>query len=156
MLALSALCEGFAGGLVTLHAPPLLGRIPSSGKSRVSITSKLIEIKALQAQHFGHLRKIGGKGELPGGTYHASRRPKNPPLTPVFPHLARPILNLNIFNVLEPIGGWSGHTKVRSQTGPPRKTIRDADCPPQKVVPTKAKVDEAGVQCAYPSSRRIP
>ena len=62
MLALSALCEGFAGGLVTLHAPPLLGRKPSSVKSCVSTSSKPIEIKGLQLHYFGHLRKTGGRG----------------------------------------------------------------------------------------------
>src|ERR1700686_283733 len=51
-----------ARALVSLHTPPLLGRKPSSAKSRVSITSKLIEIKGLQLQHFGHLRKTGGRG----------------------------------------------------------------------------------------------
>jgi len=52
----------FARGLVYLHTPPLLGRKPSSVKSRVSITSKLIEIKGLQIHYFGHLRKTGGRG----------------------------------------------------------------------------------------------
>jgi hypothetical protein len=52
----------FARGLVSLHAPPLLGRKPSSVKSRVSISSKLIETKGLQLHHFGHLRKTGGRG----------------------------------------------------------------------------------------------
>jgi hypothetical protein len=68
-LALSALYEGFARGLVSLHTRPLLGRKPSSVKSRVSISSKLIEIKGLQLHYFGHLRKSGGEGELPAGTY---------------------------------------------------------------------------------------
>ena len=61
-LALSALYEGFTRGLVSLHTPPLLGRKPSSVNSRVSITSKLIEIKRLQLHYFGHLRKTGGRG----------------------------------------------------------------------------------------------
>ena len=91
-LALRALYEGFARGLVSghptkdvhpepaegffsyfplpagqseaisLHSPPLLGRKPSSVKSRVSTSSKLIEIKGLQLQYFGHLRKTGGRG----------------------------------------------------------------------------------------------
>jgi hypothetical protein len=52
----------FARGLVSLHTPPLLGRKLSSAKSRVSISSKLIEIKALQVLYFGHLRKTGGRG----------------------------------------------------------------------------------------------
>ena len=51
-----------ARGLVSLHTSPLLGRKPSSVKSRVSITSKLIESKRLQLHYFGHLRKTGGWG----------------------------------------------------------------------------------------------
>jgi hypothetical protein len=62
MLALSALYEGFARGLVSLHSPPLLGRKPASIKSRVSISSKLIEIRGVQLHYFGHLRKTGGGG----------------------------------------------------------------------------------------------
>src|SRR5258708_16170724 len=62
MFALRGLREGFAQGLVSLHTPPLLGRKLSSVKSRVSISSKLIESKGLQLQHFGHLRKTGGRG----------------------------------------------------------------------------------------------
>ena len=79
MHALSALYEGFARGLVSGHPtkdvhpelvegslsysiPPFLGRKLSSAKSRVSISSKLIEIKELQLQYFGHLRKAGGRG----------------------------------------------------------------------------------------------
>jgi hypothetical protein len=68
MLALSGLREGFARGLVSLHTPPLLGRKPSSAKSRVSISSKLIENKRFQVLYFGHLRKTGGGGELPVST----------------------------------------------------------------------------------------
>jgi len=51
-----------ARGLVSLHSPPLLGQKPSLVKSRVSITSKLIESKRLQVLYFGHLRKTGGWG----------------------------------------------------------------------------------------------
>ena len=51
-----------ARGLVSLHSPPLLGQKPSLVKSRVSITSKLIESKRLQVLYFGHLRKTGGRG----------------------------------------------------------------------------------------------
>ncbi len=78
MLALS-IVEGSARGLVAGHptkdvhpelvegffsgsTPPLLGRKPSSVKSRISISSKLIEIKGLQVLYFGHLRKTGGRG----------------------------------------------------------------------------------------------
>ena len=81
MLALSGLCEGFARGVVYLHAAcpersavfasRVLHRgrrahlpVPKSlaAKSSVSVSSKLIEIKGLQLQHFGHLRKTGGRG----------------------------------------------------------------------------------------------
>jgi hypothetical protein len=183
----------FARGVVSLHTPPLLGRKPSSVKSRVSITSKLIEIKGLQLQHFGHLRKTGGRGSYghptkdvhpepaeglfsysalsfwptkttpattkmtvlssmriakglqPKSSRHepsplpatsanlCGRRPPRPgrgasalgslfprsslsavdcrlsaissPLTPVFPPLARPILNSHIFNIFPTTGG---------------------------------------------------
>jgi hypothetical protein len=52
----------FARGLVSLHTPPLLGRKPSLVKSRVSISSKLIENKRFQVLYSGHLRKTGGRG----------------------------------------------------------------------------------------------
>src|ERR1700676_2334091 len=52
----------FARGVVSLHTPPLLGRKPSSVKSRISITSKLIQIKGLQPHYFRHLQKTGGRG----------------------------------------------------------------------------------------------
>src|ERR1700686_3302131 len=98
-----------ARALVSLHTPPLLGRKPSSAKSRVSITSKLIEIKGLQLQHFGHLRKTGGRGSyrLVHTTHHPVR--KSPPLTHVFPILAPPPSNYVIFNNLHAIGvgAWS-------------------------------------------------
>src|SRR6266481_6368758 len=51
-----------ARGLFSLHTLPLLGRKSSLVKSRVSITSKLIETKPLQVLYFGHLRKTGGWG----------------------------------------------------------------------------------------------
>ncbi len=62
MLALSALYEGFARGVVYLHAAHLPVPKSLSAKSRVSITSKLIESKRLQVLYFGHLRKTGGRG----------------------------------------------------------------------------------------------
>src|SRR5882762_4281462 len=68
-----------ARGLVSLHIPPLLGRNPSSVKSRISITSKLIEIKGLQLHYFGHLRKTGGRGEY--------RLVHTPPLVLNIPYL---------------------------------------------------------------------
>jgi hypothetical protein len=71
MLALSGLREGFAG-----YNPPFLGRKPSSPKPRVSITSKLIEIKGLQLLHFGHLRKTGGRGSCRWYTPHIFLSPK--------------------------------------------------------------------------------
>jgi len=78
MFALSALYEGFARGLVSLHTPPLLGRKPSSAKSRVSISSKLIEIKRLQPHYFGHLRKTGGRGSYQLLTRHPLFPPHSP------------------------------------------------------------------------------
>ena len=55
------MCYVRAGiGFSTL--PALLGRKLSSVKSRVSITSKLIENKRLQVLYSGHLRKTGGGG----------------------------------------------------------------------------------------------
>jgi hypothetical protein len=62
MLALSGLREGFARELLSLHTPPLLGRKSLKAKSRVSITSKLIQTKRLQVPYSGHLRKTGGRG----------------------------------------------------------------------------------------------
>ena len=116
-LALSALYEGFARGLVSRHTPcpersrraPLLGRKPSSVKSRVSISSKLIEIKGFQLHYFGHLQKTEGRGSyrLVHTTHHPVR--KSPPPTPAFPALAHPSPNLFIFNSLRAIGvgAWS-------------------------------------------------
>src|SRR5713226_8798596 len=54
----------FARGVVSLVTLPILGRKSFSVKSRVSITSKLIQTKRLQVLYFGHLRKTGGRGEL--------------------------------------------------------------------------------------------
>jgi hypothetical protein len=62
MLALSGLCEGFARGWAYLHIPPILGPKPPSAKSRIPISSKLIENKRFQVLYFGHLRKTGGWG----------------------------------------------------------------------------------------------
>jgi hypothetical protein len=52
----------FAQRWVYLHTPPLLGRKFLEAKSRISLTSKLIETKGLQVHYFGHLRKTGGRG----------------------------------------------------------------------------------------------
>src|SRR5882762_6497970 len=60
----------FARGVVYLHAAcperSRRGHLPvpksPSAKSRVSITSKLIQTKGLQVLHFCHLRKTGGRG----------------------------------------------------------------------------------------------
>ena len=52
----------FARGVVYLHAAHLPVPKSLAAKSRVSTTSKLIEITGLQVLHFGHLRKIGGRG----------------------------------------------------------------------------------------------
>jgi len=80
----------FARGLVSLHTPPLLGRKPSLVKSRVSISSKLIENKRFQVLYSGHLRKIGGRGSyrLVHTPPHLDRN--SPPLSPIIPALARP------------------------------------------------------------------
>jgi hypothetical protein len=130
MLALSALYEGFARGLVSLHTPPLLGRKPSSVKSRVSIRSKLIEIKGLQLQYFGHLRKTGGRGSY--RLVHATHHPvqKSPPLIPAFPILARPLPNLAIFNILQTIGGRGpGHTRFLAAIDSPSSHARHSPLP---------------------------
>ena len=108
-----------ARGWLSLHTPPFPGRKCFAAKSRISISSKLIENKRFQVLYFGHLRKTGGRGSyrLVHTTDHPVR--KSPPLTPAFPALARPLPNLIIFNELQSIGGrGSGHTMVRSQTGP--------------------------------------
>jgi hypothetical protein len=61
MLALSGLCEGFAGiGLSTHRAAPVLKNL--AVKPCVSITSKLIETTRLQVPYFSHLRKKGRGG----------------------------------------------------------------------------------------------
>ena len=60
----------FARGVLSLHtACPEPGRraplsVPKTlaSKSRISITSKLIQTKALQVLYSGHLRKTGGRG----------------------------------------------------------------------------------------------
>ena len=161
MLALSGLREGFARGVVYLHAacaersaffaPRVLhrgrrARIPVpkilSAKSRVSTSSKLIEIKGLQPQYFGHLRKTGGRGsyghltrdvppEPAEGLFsysfvlfparslpsrgslvrfrlNAHRYPLSvflAPPSPIFPTLARPLLNPFVFLCLRG-RGW--------------------------------------------------
>src|SRR5208337_948065 len=58
----------FARGEVSLHTARLpVPKIPAA-KSCVSATSKLIENKRLQLYSFGHLRKTGGRVELPTST----------------------------------------------------------------------------------------
>jgi hypothetical protein len=91
-------------GSFSYSTPPLLGRKPSSVKSRVSISSKLIEIKGLQVHYFGHLRKTGERGsyQLVYATHDLVRI--SPPLTPAFPTLAHPSPNHFIFNNLRAIG----------------------------------------------------
>ena len=67
----------FARGVLSLHtacpersrrAPLSVPKTPAP-KSPVSITSKLIETKALQVLYFGHLRKTGG-----GGSYQFAKK----------------------------------------------------------------------------------
>jgi hypothetical protein len=62
MLALSGLCEGFARGVLSLRTTPFSVTKTPPSNSRVSISSKLIQTKALQVLYSGHLRKIGGRG----------------------------------------------------------------------------------------------
>ena len=52
----------FARGVVYLHVAHLPVPKNLAAKSSVSLSSKLIEIKGLQLQHFDHLRKTGGRG----------------------------------------------------------------------------------------------
>src|SRR6266436_1868253 len=66
-------------GLSLFSARHLLVPKNPAAKSRVSITSKLIQTKGLQLHYFGHLRKRGGGG---GGTdWYTPRRssPLHPP-----------------------------------------------------------------------------
>jgi hypothetical protein len=79
-----SIAEGFARGLASLHAPPLLGRKSSSAKSRVSITSKLIETEGPQVPYFGHLRKTGGRGSY--GLVHTADLPLRNPHGTKFNH----------------------------------------------------------------------
>src|SRR6267378_183222 len=69
----------FARGVVYLHAAHLPVPKSVSAKSRVSITSKLIQTKGLQVLHFCHLRKTGGRGSY--GLVHT------PPLVLSIPYL---------------------------------------------------------------------
>ena len=74
--------------------------------SPVSITSKLIQTTGLQLQHFGHLRKTGGRGVLPACPERSRRvMPTSSPLelteveesplpTPLFPlHTKIPLVS---------------------------------------------------------------
>jgi hypothetical protein len=66
----------FARGVAYLHAAHLPVPKGLAAKSRVSISSKLIETKGLQVLHFGHLRKTGGRGSywLVHATHHPVRK----------------------------------------------------------------------------------
>jgi hypothetical protein len=67
----------FARGVISLHTAHLPVPKNLASKSRVSITSKLIETKGLQVLHFGHLRKTGGRGsyQLVHTAYLPLRKP---------------------------------------------------------------------------------
>src|SRR5882724_8711132 len=52
----------FARGVLSLHTAPLSVPKTLATNSRISITSKLIQTKALQVLYSGHLRKTGGRG----------------------------------------------------------------------------------------------
>jgi hypothetical protein len=62
----------FARGMVSLHTTHLPVQKTLAPKPRVSITSKLIETKALQVLYFDHLRKTGGRGSGPTNSTRAS------------------------------------------------------------------------------------
>src|SRR5882724_11753982 len=51
----------FARGVLSLHTAPLSVPKTLATNSRISITSKLIQTKALQVLYSGHLRKTGGR-----------------------------------------------------------------------------------------------
>ena len=95
----------FARGLVSLHTPPLPGRKSFEAKSRVSISSKLIENKRLQVLYSGHLRKIGGRGSYRLVHTVSPLGRNSPPLSPIIPALARPSLNLFPFYIFPATGG---------------------------------------------------
>jgi hypothetical protein len=174
-LALSALHEGFAQGVVYLHAacperneffaPRVLHRgrrahlpVPKSlaAKSRVSISSKLIEIKGLQLHYFGHLRKTGGRGsyghptrdvhpEPVEGLFSYSTLPhlnrNSPPLSPIILDIRQRMSTLSLpkgssltksnhsRTYAIPGGGGSGHT--REERGIVRRQlVAPASCRP--------------------------
>ena len=52
----------FARGVLSLHTEQLPVQKTLATNSRISISSKLIETKALQILYSGHLRKTGGRG----------------------------------------------------------------------------------------------
>src|SRR5882757_6416775 len=123
-------------GWACLNNPLLLGLKFLSVKSRVSITYKLIEIKGLQLQYFGHLRKTGGRGSyrLLNATPHLALRssPQTPASPPrlsraPFERDARHTLNMPIFYILPTTGGrvpWS----YQPPHCPPKLQRRRAHC----------------------------
>jgi hypothetical protein len=76
----------FARGVVSLHTAHLPAPKTLTSKSRVSITSKLIQNTGLQALYSGHLRKTGGRGSYQLSILH----PLFPPHSPlVYPEPSR-------------------------------------------------------------------
>jgi len=73
----------FARGVFSLHTTHLPVQKTLACKPRVSITSKLIQIKGLQLQYFHHLRKTGGMGSyrLVHTTHHLVRKRAGGPAT---------------------------------------------------------------------------
>src|SRR5882757_1197341 len=65
--------------IISIHTAHLPVPKSLAAKSRVSITSKLIQTKGLQVLHFCHLRKTGGRGSY--GLVHT------PPLVLNIPYL---------------------------------------------------------------------
>ena len=116
----------FARGLVSLHTPPFPGRKCLAAKSRISISSKLIEIKGLQLHYFGHLRKTGGRGSYQLSIYH--------PLFPPHSPLARPESNRRVTRLLlSPLFPLHASTSLVSLLFP-LHTQKQGGVPPPKNV----------------------
>jgi hypothetical protein len=69
---------------------PFPGQKCFAAKSPISISSKLIEIKRLQVQYPGHLRKTGGRGSYQLFTRHPIFPPHSPLVYPERSRRARP------------------------------------------------------------------
>ena len=85
----------FAREVLSLHTAHLPVPKTLTSKSRVSITSKLIQTKGLQALYFGHLRKTGGRGSYQFATIlHLTDVEESLLPTPLFPlHTKIPLVS---------------------------------------------------------------